>query len=145
MIDVGEDEPRQILSGLRKFFTADQMLNRRVAVVCNVKASAMGGISSCGFVLCATKGEGETAQVEFINPPAGAKNGERIFPESLKGTELPAPYSGAAMKKKKVMRKIVLKTAEGDAGPFAALCDGETLMTSAGPCVSDTLSGAKII
>ena len=28
---------------------------------------------------------------------------------------------------RKIMRKIVLKTADGDTGPFAALCDGTTL------------------
>lgn len=143
-IDLGEDAPRQILSGLRQVYPSEEeMLNRRVLVVCNVKASKMGGLSSAGFVLCAKKAD----KVEFIAVPDAAKTGERIFPESLKGDSLPDPYSASAMKKKKIMKKVVLKTAEGACadGSFAVTCDGQTLMTSAGPCTAPTLGGADIV
>lgn len=38
-IDVGEDQPRQIASGLRKFMTAEEMVGADVLVVCNLKAA----------------------------------------------------------------------------------------------------------
>jgi tRNA-binding EMAP/Myf-like protein len=33
-IDVGEDEPRQIVSGLRAWYTKEQMLGKRLIAVC---------------------------------------------------------------------------------------------------------------
>jgi aminoacyl tRNA synthase complex-interacting multifunctional protein 1 len=40
-IDVGEGAPRQIASGLRPYYSQEQMLNRRVIVVCNLKPKTM--------------------------------------------------------------------------------------------------------
>merc|ERR1711865_459054 len=37
-IDVGEDKPRQIASGLRAHYSQEEMTNRRILVVCNLKA-----------------------------------------------------------------------------------------------------------
>ena len=38
-IECGEDEPRQIASGLRKHYTEEQMLGQRLLVVSNLKVS----------------------------------------------------------------------------------------------------------
>jgi len=75
-IDVGEAAPRRIASGLRPFYTQEQMLERRVLVVCNLKPRTMVGFESQGMVLCASNADRST--VEFVEPPAGARNGERI-------------------------------------------------------------------
>lgn len=40
-IDVGEGTPRLIASGLRPYYTEEQMLNRRILVVCNLKPRTM--------------------------------------------------------------------------------------------------------
>src|SRR3546814_465462 len=53
-IDVGEDTPRQIASGLAKVYTLEEMQNRRIIVVCNLKPRKLAGFKSCGMVLCAT-------------------------------------------------------------------------------------------
>jgi methionine--tRNA ligase beta chain len=52
-IDVGEEEPRQIASGLREHYTLEQMLNRKVLVVCNLKSAKIVGFASSGMVLAA--------------------------------------------------------------------------------------------
>lgn len=49
-IDVGEDKPRQVISGLVKFVPKDQMENRRVLVVCNLKPAKMRDVMSYGMV-----------------------------------------------------------------------------------------------
>lgn len=49
-IDVGEDKPRIVISGLVKFVPQDQMLGRRVAVVLNLKPSKMRDVISYGMV-----------------------------------------------------------------------------------------------
>ena len=36
-VDVGEDEPRTVLSGLVNDYSLDEMQNRMVVVICNLK------------------------------------------------------------------------------------------------------------
>ena len=52
-IDVGEPEPRQIVSGLRAWYTKEQMLGKRLIAVCNLKSAKLGGVASAGMVMCA--------------------------------------------------------------------------------------------
>ena len=53
--NVGEAEgPRTIVSGLVEFCTVEQLLNRNVVVLCNLKARPLKGILSAGMLLCAT-------------------------------------------------------------------------------------------
>lgn len=47
-IDVGEDKVRQIASGLREHYKSDDLLNRKVIVVCNLKPSKLVGFTSQG-------------------------------------------------------------------------------------------------
>lgn len=53
-IDLGENEPRTIVSGLVNFVPIEEMQNRLVVVLCNLKAAKMRGIESQGMVLCAS-------------------------------------------------------------------------------------------
>ncbi|GFH06080.1 predicted protein [Haematococcus lacustris] len=53
-IDVGEPEPRTIVSGLVGFVPLEQMQERLVLVICNLKARNMRGVKSHGMVLCAS-------------------------------------------------------------------------------------------
>lgn len=69
-IDVGEEEPRTIVSGLVAFVPEDQMADRDVIVICNLKARNMRGIKSHGMVLCASDEAHEN--VEPLAPPQGA-------------------------------------------------------------------------
>lgn len=54
-IDLGELEPRQVVSGLANFVPMDQMKDRLVAVLCNLKPAKMRGVESKGMVLCTSK------------------------------------------------------------------------------------------
>lgn len=53
-IDLGEAVPRTIVSGLAKWVPIEQMENRLVAVLCNLKPAKMRGVESQGMVLCAS-------------------------------------------------------------------------------------------
>ena len=78
-IDIGEEKPRQILSGLRAHVTKEEFLGRQVVVVANLEPRKMRGIVSEGMVLCASDAEKKT--VRLLNVPEGVPNGERItFP-----------------------------------------------------------------
>jgi methionyl-tRNA synthetase len=136
-IDVGEESgPREIASGLRDFYTAEQMRGRKVLVVCNLKAAKIVGFTSNGMVLAAKGEDGST--VELIEPPADAPIGERVFIDGLTGD----PLSPAQVKKKKVFEDVAktLKTGQGGVAQW----DGKDIVTSAGPCRAASLVGAPI-
>jgi len=82
-IDLGEGAPRTIVSGLRKFYQAEELQGKMVAVLSNMKPAAMRGVSSSGMVLCASTGDKD--QVKVLDIPAGAKPGERVTFPGLEG------------------------------------------------------------
>ena len=53
-VNVGEGEPRTIVSGLVKYCSAEMLLHRKVVVLCNLKPKALRGIKSHGMLLCAS-------------------------------------------------------------------------------------------
>lgn len=76
-VDVGEPEgPRTIVSGLVAFCSAEQLLNSKVVVLCNLKPRALKGVTSCGMLLCASNAD-HTA-VEPLVVPEGAAIGELV-------------------------------------------------------------------
>ncbi|KAJ2629197.1 G4 quadruplex nucleic acid binding protein [Coemansia sp. RSA 1290] len=80
-IDAGEEELRTVVSGLVRFIPIEQMRNRDVVLVCNLKPATMRGVKSYAMVLCATSTDGET--VEFVEPPKGSKPGDRVYFEGF--------------------------------------------------------------
>ena len=136
-IDVGEQEgPREIASGLRDFYSLDDMLDRKVLVVCNLKATKLVGFTSNGMILAAKSEDGST--VELIDVPGDAAVGERIYIDGLSGE----PLSSTQVKKKKVWEAVSngLRTGEGG----IATWDGKKMMTTAGVCKAASLVGAPI-
>lgn len=75
-IDMGDAEgPRTVCSGLVKYIPLEDMQERYVVCVANLKPVSMRGVKSCAMVLCASNED----TVEFVNPPAGSKPGDKIF------------------------------------------------------------------
>jgi len=134
-IDVGESEPRQIASGLRKHYTLEQMEGRHVCVVCNLKTAKLGGFPSAGMVLAAT---GEDGKVELVTPPEKAGIGERLFVEGFSGE----PASSAQVSKKKLMEKVAtdLKTNSEKIACYRDM----PILTSVGPVFVDTVVNGAI-
>jgi aminoacyl tRNA synthase complex-interacting multifunctional protein 1 len=127
-IDLGEAEPRQILSGLREFYTKEEMMGKTVLALCNLKSRKLAGIPSHGMVLCASNAE-HTA-VEFVIPPEGAKIGERVMFGDLEGE--PEPENKIA--KKKMLEKLAPDLKTNDEG-MVVWKDAKS-KTSAGACVA---------
>lgn len=125
-VDVGEEKPRLIASGLRAFYKLDEMQNRSVLVLCNLKARSLGGFPSHGMVLCASNDD-HTA-VEFAAPPEGAKIGERVCFEGFDGH----PEAENKVAKKKIFEALApdLKT-DGNGN---VVWRGAKGSTSAGVC-----------
>ena len=51
---LGEPELRQVVSGLVKHVPIEEMRDRKVVVLCNLKPAKMRGLESKGMVLCAS-------------------------------------------------------------------------------------------
>ena len=53
MVDCGEEKERQILTGIMQFYTADDLINRKIVVLTNIKVRKIMGIESQGMLLAA--------------------------------------------------------------------------------------------
>lgn len=126
-IDVGEAKCRQVVSGLAKFCSPEQLTNRLVVLVTNMKPSKLRDVTSEGMVLCASN-EDHTV-VEPLIAPAGAKVGECI---SFSGHD--GRPEDVLNPKKKQCEKIAVSLFTDDKG--IAKFKGIPFMTSAGPCTS---------
>jgi len=82
-IDVGEALPRVVVSGLVNFVPIEEMQNRMVLVVCNLKPSSLKGVKSEAMVLAASNSD--HTQVELLIPPPGTKVGERVTFDGYSG------------------------------------------------------------
>jgi methionine--tRNA ligase beta chain len=137
-IDVGEDEPRQIASGLRPYMKAEDMEGRLVLVLCNLKERKMLGFPSHGMVLCASN-EDHT-DVKFVNPPVDAKIGERVtIPGFDFEGEEGQPYAENKIGKKKVFETLAPFLVTNEYGVPEFL--GRPFLTSAGVCTSAITKG----
>lgn len=57
-VDLGEEKPRTIVSGIAKYYTPEQMVGKKVVVVANLKPVKLRGILSQGMLLCAQDKDG---------------------------------------------------------------------------------------
>jgi len=73
-VDLGEEKPRTIVSGLVKSVPIEQMQDRLAIFMVNLKPAKLRGILSEGMIMCGN----ESGQAEIIDPPAGANIGDRI-------------------------------------------------------------------
>ena len=127
-IDIGEDDgARQIASGLREHYNVQDLEGQRVLVLANLKTRKMMGFPSHGMVLCAASSDG---QVRFLEPPADAEIGERVFVEGYDGE--PATENQVIKKK---MLNLIFPDLKTDGNGVATYRD-VPLKTSAGPCRS---------
>ena len=67
-------EVKQIVSGIRAHYTAEEMVGKKVMVLVNLKPAKLAGVLSEGMLLCAEDAEGNLALVTpEKNMPAGAE------------------------------------------------------------------------
>lgn len=73
---------KHFVSGLVDYVPIDQMENRLVVVLCNLKPAKLKGIESKGMVLCASvTNDDDTKSVEPLVAPEGAIPGDIVYVE----------------------------------------------------------------
>jgi aminoacyl tRNA synthase complex-interacting multifunctional protein 1 len=130
-VDVGENVPRTIVSGLRKYVPLDEFVGRTVLVLCNLKARKMRGIMSHGMLLCACEigdaDQSRVSRVELLEPVTAndqVNPGERV---TIEGCEDSTPDVVMNPKKRKWEACVPkMKSREGGGAPLACY-DGKFL------------------
>lgn len=124
-IDVGEESPRQIVSGLREHYTMEEMDQKLVIVVCNLKESKLQGVVSSGMVLCSKK----DGKVELLQVPDTCHVGDIVVSTALHANatittnttainsdELPVRWPANKVKKLKIWESIQEKLSTNSDG-----------------------------
>ena len=74
LVDLGEEHKRQIIAGIREFYTPSELINTQVCVVANLKPATIKGLLSQGMLLAAKDKEG----LCLIRPERPRKSGAAI-------------------------------------------------------------------
>ncbi|KAI0250811.1 nucleic acid-binding protein [Lactifluus subvellereus] len=146
-IDFGEETgPRTVISGLVNYIPIEQMQDKWLVGVCNLKPANMRGVKSFAMVLCATSKDGKEGGIEIIQPPPNSKPGDRVYFEGPE-YEDQAPLS-QLNPKKKIFETIqpgfiTLETREAAwINPLTKTV--HKIMTREGACLAPTLVRASL-
>ncbi len=72
MVDIGEEVPRQIISGIREFFTDPQSLvGQQYPFLTNLEPRVIRGLESQGMILVASNGENFSLLTPTTPLPSG--------------------------------------------------------------------------
>jgi len=138
-IDLGETAPRQIVSGIFKFYKVEELEGSLVCVIANLLPSTIKEVMSAGMVLAASTPD--KSQVELIRPPENSAIGERV---GVRDQDFSVEVEKDINPKKKnsLWSKINphLETNE----ERIACYKGEPLRTKSGVCVVKTLAKQHI-
>lgn len=148
---------RTVCSGLNGLIPIEEMQNRKIIAVCNLKPVTMRGIKSAAMVLAASprlkdgEEDNHKGPVELVSPPEGAEAGQRVYFEGWEGEP-----EGVLNPKKKVWESCQVgftTTEEGevafDAGTVEALKGegkgvGKLVTNGGGVCKVASLKGATV-
>ena len=68
-VDLGEEKPRTIVAGLAEVYSLEELINKKIIVVANLKPAKLFGVESHGMLLAAVDGEKvSVATVDNVNP-----------------------------------------------------------------------------
>ena len=74
-VDLGDLGTRTIVAGIKDFYTEEQLLNRQIVVVVNLKPRNLAGIMSEGMLLAA---EDDFGNVSLVRPDSDVRPGCRL-------------------------------------------------------------------
>eukprot|EP00891_Asterochloris_glomerata_P005668 jgi/Astpho2/5668/Aster-02911 len=134
-LDVGGNETRQVVAGLKMFVPAEQLRDSLVVAILNLKPAKLAGVMSEAMVLAAEVLQGPAPSVRLLRPPEGSQPGDKLY----RSRNCPQSYP---------------KTLKSDLwrgfAPDLIVMDGkatfqkEPLVTDRGCVTADVPDGAKI-
>merc|ERR1712013_659503 len=133
-VDVGEEKHRQVVSGLVKSYTLEQMQDRVGVFLLNLKPAKMRGVLSEGMIMCASSPD----KVETLEVPTGAVIGDRVVCPGYPGE--PDDQLNPKKKHWEAIAKDLAVTGEGVASYKGDLFT----ITGKGNCTAPTMRGCII-
>ncbi|EEH06780.1 acyl-RNA-complex subunit [Histoplasma capsulatum G186AR] len=155
---------RTVCSGLNGLIPLEEMQNRKIVAVCNLKPVTMRGIKSAAMVLAASpkSDDAHAGPVELVNPPVDAQAGERVF---FEGWSTGEPEKVLNPKKKiwetfqpgftttdalevafdsSQVPQLAEKEGEASSTPVTVATIGKLVTKSGGLCTVKSLKGATV-
>ena len=77
-IDLGEEEPRQIVTNLKSVYPRDQMLGRKLLVISNLKPAKFRGVQSSGMLMAADDESLGGSAILLLKPSKDVPNGTAV-------------------------------------------------------------------
>ena len=72
IVDLGEEEPRQILSGIKEWYAPEDLVDKQFVFIANLEPRTMMGLESQGMILAAD-GEKPVPLIPQEHVPSGSK------------------------------------------------------------------------
>lgn len=72
-VDLGEENPRQILSGIKQWYKPDQLVGKQFVFIANLQPRIMMGFESQGMILCASTEKKPVCLKPSSKVPPGTK------------------------------------------------------------------------
>ena len=73
-VDLGEDQPRQLVAGIRAAYDPASLVGRQIVVVANLQPAKLRGVESRGMLLAASDGD----QVIVLQPEKRTRPGAKV-------------------------------------------------------------------
>ena len=128
-IGPGEEDVKQVVTGLRKFVPEEELRGRKVLCILNLKVAKLAGQTSEAMILATEATIGEELSVKLVNVPDGADVGDAVGAE---GIEPAATYPKECKSKFWDAVKTKLTVRGGK-----ATYDGKIVGCAAGACFAD--------
>lgn len=72
-VDLGEEKPRQVLTGMRAWFEPGYFLNKQIVIITNLEPRVMMGLESQGMVVATDGPKGPVLLKPMKKIPNGSK------------------------------------------------------------------------
>jgi len=133
-INVGEENPRTVCSGLVRHIPIEDLEDKTLVVLCNLKPVKMRGITSEAMVMCASSEQ----SVETIIPPENSAPGDLVHCEGY--TRQPDPV----MNPKKKIFETVAPDLNTNGNLQACYKDVPLQVAGKGFCISKSLKNVPV-
>ena len=111
-VDVGEEEPRTVVTNIKSFYPPERMMGRKLLIIANLKPANFRGVKSFGMLMAAEDLDMGGDSLQLLDPACDVPNGTR-FDCGMEISE-----SRADMKH---VERVVMKIARIENGKFLGM------------------------
>ncbi len=77
-VDVGEEEPRTVVTNIKSFYPPERMMGRKLLIIANLKPANFRGVKSFGMLMAADDLEMGGDKLLLLDPAEDVPNGTRF-------------------------------------------------------------------